>query len=185
MSSDGRFSFATAVEGTDMSTAFRRGAGIGVGIGLVLAAVFALALTLAPAGSAQETDGDVSEGETPGTGQAADPREPLSDEDRACLEENGAQLPELDEDGQLIRPERPDASERPEPGSEEFEQKHAEMQERRESFRSAADACGIELPERGPHGPGCGPPHPGAEEPGDNTDAPAEGTSIGDAFLAA
>ncbi|MCZ7529630.1 MAG: hypothetical protein M5U31_04395 [Acidimicrobiia bacterium] len=111
-------------------------------------------------------------------------REPLSDEDRACLEENGAQLPELDENG---HPVRPDPADRPEPGTEEFEQKRAEMQERHEAFRSAAEACGLEL-EGGPGGPGChhgfgpgGPGGPGGPEDG----APAEGTSIGNAFLAA
>ncbi|MEZ5171464.1 MAG: hypothetical protein R3A49_12060 [Acidimicrobiia bacterium] len=170
-----------------MSTAFRKGAGVGIGIGLVLVAALALALTFAPAGSAQESD-EGSGDDSPDATQPDDgpSRQPLSDEERACLEENGAQLPELDEDGNPIRPERPDPSERPEPGSEEFEQKRTEMRERHEAFRAAAEACGIELPERGPRGPGCRHPLPGDEAPGGtDDDAPAEGTSIGDAFLAA
>jgi hypothetical protein len=72
---------------------------------------------LAPAAFAQE-----NEDEAPAGGR----RHALTDEQRACLEQQGVQKPEPDENGERVRP----------------------TEEQREAFRAAAEACGIELPLR-------------------------------------
>ncbi len=74
---------------------------------------------LAPAALAQE-----NEEEAPTEGEGRKPR--LTDEQRACLEQQGVQKPEPDENGERPRP----------------------TEEQREAFRAAAEACGIELPAR-------------------------------------
>jgi hypothetical protein len=79
---------------------------------------------LAPAALAQESN----DSEAPA--DEARPRRPqLTEEQQACLEEQGIVKPEPNADGERPRP----------------------TDEQREAFRAAAEACGIELPAR--HGP--------------------------------
>jgi hypothetical protein len=79
---------------------------------------------LAPAALAQES----LDSEAPA--DEARPRRPqLTEEQQACLEEQGIVKPEPNADGERPRP----------------------TDEQREAFRAAAEACGIELPAR--HGP--------------------------------
>ena len=74
---------------------------------------------LAPSAIAQEND---SETEAP----SGEEHRVLTDEQRACLEEQGVQKPERGENGERVRP----------------------TDEQREAFRAAAEACDIELPLR-------------------------------------
>ena len=75
---------------------------------------------LAPAAVAQEAD------DTPNEAPGEERRGRLTDEQRACLEEQGVQKPERGEDGQRVEP----------------------TDEQKEAFRAAAEACGIDLPDR-------------------------------------
>jgi len=52
----------------------------------------------------------------------------LTDEQRACVQEQGVEKPERDENGERVEP----------------------TDEQREAFRAAAEACGIDLPDRPP-----------------------------------
>ena len=54
----------------------------------------------------------------------------LTDEQKACLEEAGIEKPAKDENGERVKP----------------------TEEQRTAFRAAAEACGIELPDRPPEG---------------------------------
>jgi hypothetical protein len=72
---------------------------------------------LAPAAFAQENEDEAPAGGRPHA---------LTDEQRACLEQQGVQKPEPDENGERVRP----------------------TEEQREAFRAAAEACGIELPRK-------------------------------------
>ncbi len=115
-----------------MSRAFRRGTGVGAGLVLLLA--LALAITFVPGIGAQDAGDEAPETEE----QGPDGHRGLSDEDRACLEEKGVEVPviERDEDGRPVVPdERPDLSD-----------------EEKQARREAAEACGIERP-RGRQGP--------------------------------
>lgn len=74
---------------------------------------------LAPAAVAQQSDTQTQEGHGP-----RGPR--LTDEQKACLEEQGIEKPATDENGKRVKP----------------------TEEQREQFEAAAQACGIDLPER-------------------------------------
>src|SRR5687767_11398601 len=82
-----------------------------------------LAGVLAPAALAQE--GDDAANEAP---SGEERRGRLTDEQRACLEEQGVQKPEPDANGERVEP----------------------TDEQKAAFRAAAEACGIEL-RRGRH----------------------------------
>ena len=74
---------------------------------------------LAPAALAQESD-DAPPAES--NGRPHRPR--LTDEQRACLQEQGLEKPAKDENGERVKP----------------------TEEQRAAFRAAAEACGIQLP---------------------------------------
>lgn len=114
-----------------MTRAFRRG--VGVGAGLVVLFALAVAIAFVPRLGAQEDGGEEAPGE--GTTEEAPPPRGLSDEDRACLEEQGVTLPEVERDENGRPTGRPDLSD-----------------EEKEALRDAAEACGIErpFPHRGP-----------------------------------
>lgn len=164
------------------STSFRRGIGAGM-LAAVLGAGAFLTAGAVMAG-AQTDEPQTAEPNTtePGAEAQHGPRhrEPLSEEERAaaraCMAEKGFELPEpqLDDEGNPIRPDRSQMPER--------------TPEEREAFRQAAEECGLPLPRHhgGPHGPGRGGPGgpgqpggPGCDEaPTDEAppaeDAPAE-----------
>ena len=76
---------------------------------------------LAAAAIAQEND---SENQAP----SGEEHRVLTDEQRACLEEQGVEKPQRDENGERVKP----------------------TDEQKEAFRAAAEACGIDLPDRPP-----------------------------------
>jgi hypothetical protein len=94
------------------------------GTALATLAIASLGLVagLAPAAFAQETgtqneDSQSEEGQRPA-------RPELTDEQKACLEEQGVEKPAADENGERVKP----------------------TEEQREKFKAAAETCGIELP---------------------------------------
>ncbi len=124
-----------------MTRTFRRG--VGVGAGLVVLLAVAIAIAFVPGLGAQEDgdeetpeEGTSEEAPEEGTDEEAPDHPGLSDEDRACLEEQGVTVPEIERDEDGRPTERPDFSD-----------------EEKEAFRAAAEACGIER-SFGHHGPG-------------------------------
>ena len=94
----------------------------GTAVATLAIASLGLVAGLAPAAFAQETDaqngdGQSQEGRRP-------PRPELTDEQKACLEEQGVEKPAADENGERVKP----------------------TEEQREQFKAAAEACNIELP---------------------------------------
>jgi hypothetical protein len=98
------------------------------GTALATLAIASLGLVagLAPAAFAQQTD--TQTGTQNGDGQSQEgqrpPRPELTDEQKACLEEQGVEKPAADENGERVKP----------------------TEEQREKFKAAAEACNIELP---------------------------------------
>ncbi len=108
-----------------MTRSFRRG--VGVGAGLVVLMAVAIAVAFVPGLGAQEDGGEDSSDN--GTSEDAPRPRGLSDDDRACLEEHGVDLPLVERDENGHPTERPDLSD-----------------QEKQALRDAAEACGIERP---------------------------------------
>jgi hypothetical protein len=105
---------------TEATTPRRRGRR-GTAIATLAIASLGLVAGLAPAAFAQESDTPAQDDQ--GQEGRRPPRPQLTDEQQACLEEQGVEKPAADENGERVKP----------------------TDEQREAFKAAAETCGIEL----------------------------------------
>jgi hypothetical protein len=120
----------------------------------LVVATLGLAAGLAPAAVAIQNDDQQQESDDAPRGPRGGHPE-LTDEQKTCLEGQGVQKPAKDENGERVRP----------------------TEEQREAFRAAAEACGIELPERPAHAPQ-DTPRDAPEDAPDNADDTADSTAV-------
>jgi len=138
-----------------MRTTIRRR---GLRAGLAAALVAAGAVAIAPGATA--ADNQSSSNDRPAAEQSETGRRPhhprLTDEQRSCIEEQGVDLPERPPRDNANRDSSDNANSNEQSGNDESEgnqepargERHEPTAEQRAAFEAAAEACGIELPQR-------------------------------------